>query len=226
MEQFLEPFDMSAGFKNPSDGDEAQIEVAARLLRFMSSLEYLRLHMYNTAFQNVIPSPVYQAFLDALAHYDFPRLQHLALCGLCASDVTLQTLVEKLLLLHILELRSVLLTRNSWEPVFAVLSQKKSLKRVALEGLLTPSRLLVNLEPLDRKLDAEDPKTFTQWIPHGPYMKLWHTREIEEEELRKGLAFRRIFSRISGSMADFQPHERFLNYLREYGPPPRGLWLG
>jgi hypothetical protein len=157
-----------------------------------------------------------------LANEGFANLRDLTLRGLCATEEMMQTFLEEYPHLRRITLHGIDLASGSWEHIFAKLSQMKELKLLRLSCLTTPGNDLVNLEPRDRKLDTLDRETYDDWYHHrGLNMKLWHTREIDEEELRRGLAFRRT---PGGGITTLpvsagEAHERLMNHITEFGPP-------
>jgi hypothetical protein len=219
--QFLEPFDISNGrlleCRDLQVDLEARLDSLAHLLRLMRNLESLHLHLYTPA-SGIVGAP-YQALLTILAKEDFPKLTDLTLRGMWTSMEAMQAVLNKHPLLRVLGLQGISLTSGWWIPIFATLSQMTDLKLVRLSGLQTLAKCLVNLEPRDRELNGSDENTHKDWFPISHELKLWHTRDIGEEELRKGLGFRPTpggdFTAIGGS----QYQRRFESHLIEYGPP-------
>jgi hypothetical protein len=178
---------------------EADFEGVSSLLRLMPNLEFLQVNMYPGIVIGPVTLKAYQSFLPTLfrEHWQYPRLRELRLLGVFSTEEALKELILRhAATLQVLSFENVVLTTGSWDPIFATISQQaKSLVSLRLSLLgVGENRTGVNLEPVDRDLDAYEEGVRYDVSSLG-VENFWHTRCIDVEEIRKGLRFRPLWSR-------------------------------
>lgn len=217
-------FDISRG-ANLHDGDQrvdlfADMGGIARLLHMMPNLESLHIHLCTTV--NGILSPnYYQEFLATLFQDDwhFPKLSHLLLRGFRTSQDDLYGVLSRhVSQLRTLGLENITLSSGSWEPVFSLLSRDaRLLEKLRLSVLWSsePYGNRMNLAPVYRSLDADDPYTQSDREEAENGEQLWYTRSIRGDEVRQsdGLQFRPMVASLGSTKSNWYVQHRI-----SYGP--------
>jgi hypothetical protein len=239
--EYLSRFDISRGRRLRHDDPEvdahADFEGVAALLHQMPHLESLNIHLYNTTTAGGHRSEMrpYTPLVREVFGQPFSNLASLTLQGVPVAAETMIKCLDEHPCLESLSLRYIFLTSGTWAQVFKRFTESPPyLKSAHLSNLMQFGNdqfgwVVVNLVDSPHRRSStgagdgdvwggfERPAPQDGFYEVAPGILLWHTRVIDEEELRRGIDFYRERGFGSG-MASGDQHIWSSRRMSDFGP--------
>lgn len=196
---------------------EGNFPGVARLLKPMSNLERLELHLYKTLRGGTASySKVFSCIADDVV---LPSLRHVILRGLDCEEASMLAFLHTHDTILTLEMREIHFVSGSWASIFAHLCTMPSLQEVTLQNIWGPNRM-TSLAPRSppREVGDREWSTKSHSFPCLGGGSMVHTRTFSRAEMEKEKF--EFAKRPNGRQLGSPDFHRWITSRRaEYGPP-------
>lgn len=224
---FCELFDISEGRRlratDPRVDANGDFENVAALLSAMRNLESLHIHLYQTAEPDRSEVCYKPLLITLLRRASFPRLKSLSLEGFPANQGLLMDIMSTCPQIESLRLRNMFLANGLWDSVLRPAREATGLKHLHLSSLWyyrhDGTFQCLNLEPRKNTVTSRDRhRLYARYS--SDLSNAWHTKEYDEEELRRGFDFHPLHA---GPMPMANGADYFwrVRLEEDFGPPSK-----